>query len=90
MEIVNNRKLVRIIGMKGILGWVIAGMISLMMASAFVLVYAYSGTHITNPSGATDYKWRAGQYKAQWSEGISYMYMDENGFNNLSWPDWND
>lgn len=73
-----------LLGIKGLLGWIIAGMISLVIVSLFVLGYNYSGTHIANPSGATDYKWKPGQYKAVWSEGINYMRMDDNGFNNLS------
>ena len=74
----------KLLGIKGLLGWCIAGVIALAISSMFVLIYNYSGTHIANPSGATDYKWMPGQYKAGWSEGINYMHMDENGFNNLS------
>lgn len=78
-----------LLGIRGLLGWIIAGIISLAIASLFVLGYNYSGTHIANPSGATDYKWKPGQYKAVWSEGINYMKMDDNGFNNIS-SDTND
>lgn len=74
----------KIAGMNGLLGWLVAGIISIMLSSLFVLIYNYSGTHITNPSGSTDYKWQANQYKVTWNEGINYMRMDENGFNNLS------
>lgn len=72
------------VGIHGIAGWAIAGVIALGLSSLFVLIYNYSGTHIINPSGATDYKWHANQYKAQWAEGINYMRMDDNGFHNLS------
>lgn len=78
------KRLKRILGMRGLLGWFTAGILSLAIASLFVLVYNYSGTHITNPSEATDYKWMPAQYKAVWGEGINYMRMDDNGFNNLS------
>lgn len=73
-----------IAGIKGILGWCVAGLLSLVIASAFVMIYNFSGTHITNPSGATDYKWSANQYKGNMTEGINWMRMDANGFNNLS------
>ncbi len=85
----NNRCWNTTIVIKGIAEWIIAGLISLLISSFFVLIYNYSGTHIINLSGATDYKWVAGQYKAQWAEGINYMHMDENGFNNLSSDDEN-
>lgn len=79
----------KIAGMNGLLGWLIAGILSIIISSFFVLIYNYSGTHIANPSGSTDYKWQAGQYKATWGEGINYMRMDENGFNNLSSDTYN-
>lgn len=78
------KQLKEILGMKGLFGWFVAGMISLGVSSLFVLVYNYSGTHIVNLSGATDYKWIQNQYKANWGEGVTYMRMDDNGFNNLS------
>ncbi len=73
-----------ILGIRGLLGWFIAGVLSLAITSVFVMLYNYSGTHIVNPSGATDYKWPARQYKANLTEGINLMHMDANGFNNLS------
>lgn len=69
---------------KCFLSWCFAGLISLLISSAFVLLYNYSGTHIVNTSGATDYKWMPKQYKANMTEGINFMHMDANGFNNLS------
>lgn len=77
----NNYK--NIIGMEGLLGWFLAGIIGILLSSVFVLIYNYSGTHVINPSGATDYKWISKQYKANATEGINFMQMDENGFNNL-------
>lgn len=85
LEVIMEKvELKHIIGLQGLLGWILAGIIAIVISSVFVLIYNYSGTHITNPSGATDYKWPSKQYKAQWSEGINYMHMDANGFNNLS------
>ncbi len=69
---------------KQLFGWGAAGIIAILITSAFVLIYNYSGTHIANPSGATDYKWASNQYKGNMTEGINLMWMDENGFNNLS------
>jgi len=69
---------------KQLFGWGAAGITAILITSAFVLIYNYSGTHIANPSGATDYKWASNQYKGNMTEGINFMRMDENGFNNLS------
>ena len=65
---------------------VLAGVISLGILSLFVLVYDYSGIHISNPSGATDYKWNPYQFKTTMSEGFSWLRLDEDGFNNRSVP----
>lgn len=70
--------------LKNILGWVLAGIIAVVISSLFILVYNWSGTHIANPTGSTCYKWKPNQYKANATEGINYMHMDANGFNNLS------
>lgn len=69
---------------KEFLTWCLAGTFALFISSVFVLFYNYSGTHITNLSGATDYKWMPMQYKGNMIEGINFMHMDANGFNNLS------
>ena len=60
----------------------IAGLVALYILSAFLLVYGYSGIHISNPSGATDYKWMPYQLKTTMSEGFAWMRFDEYGFNN--------
>ena len=60
----------------------VAGLVALYMLSAFILVYGYSGIHISNSSGATDYKWLPHQLKTTMSEGFAWMRFDENGFNN--------
>lgn len=61
-----------------------AEIVSLAILSLSSLAYSYSGIHIKNPSGATDYAWMPNQWKANMTEGFSWMRMDENGFNNLS------
>lgn len=61
-----------------------AGIISLILLSLFTLIYSNSGIHITNPSKATDYCWEPYQYKANMTEGFSWLKMDADGFNNVS------
>ncbi len=61
---------------------IIAGIISIMLLSGFTVVYCNSGIHITNTTGATDYKWESGQLKTTMTEGFAWFRMDENGFNN--------
>ncbi len=61
-----------------------SGIVALIFLSVFCLVYSYSGIHVTNPSGATDYKWQSNQYKATMTEGNAWMKLDKNGFNNLN------
>lgn len=59
-----------------------AGIIAILVLSAFCLVYSYSGTHIDNTSSATDYKWLPNELRTTMSEGFSWLRMDTNGFNN--------
>ena len=59
-----------------------AGMISLVILSGFCLLYSFSGVHISNPSGSTDDKWEPGQWKATMTEGLAWLRMDKNGYNN--------
>lgn len=61
---------------------VLAGIVSLFILSLFSMVYCFSGVHIRNESGSTDYKWESGQRKANMTEGFSWLKMDANGFNN--------
>lgn len=63
--------------------FIIAIFISLIFMSAFCLVYNYTGCHITNPDGATDYKWESRQYFSTMKEGFSWFRFDKNGYNNL-------
>ena len=60
----------------------VAAIVSLVILSLFTLVYSYSGVHITNETGATDYKWESNQYKSIMNEGFSWMKMNADGFNN--------
>ena len=59
-----------------------AGLLALCILSFFLLVYDYTGIHVTNSSGATDYKWMPRQLKTTMTEGFAWMRFDENGFNN--------
>lgn len=69
-----------------------ACIVSLILLSGFVLFYSFSGTHIVNNTGATDYKWLPAQFKSNMVEGFSWLRMDNEGFNNIdssncSFPD---
>lgn len=59
-----------------------AGAISLAILSAVTLVYFYSGVHITNETGATDYRWEPNQFRSNMAEGFSRIRMNSDGFNN--------
>ena len=63
-----------------------AGLVSLVILSLFVFIYGFSGIHVPNPSGSTDYKWSSNQIKTNMSEGFSWLSMDYNGFNNTIIP----
>lgn len=65
---------------------VFSGMVSLLLCSAFVFVYSYSGPKMPTETGATDYKWQSYQRKFTMAEGFTYLKMDENGFNNAYEP----
>lgn len=65
----------------------LAIIISVYILSLFVVIYGFSGVHVTNASGATDYCWNPHQWKSTMTEGFSWFHMDSNGFNNLSVPE---
>lgn len=73
--------------MKGLI-WLIkacvAGLISLTVLSVFLLLYGYTGVHITSTTGATDYTWEPYQIKTTMTEGFAWFQMDQNGFNNVN------
>lgn len=58
-----------------------AGITAVILLSVFVLVYAYSGANVSNPSGATDYI-LGYRFRSNCKEGISWNFIDESGFNN--------
>ena len=60
----------------------ISGMLSLMLLSAFSVFINYTGVHITNLNGATDYTWEPRQLLTTVLEGFAFLRMDNNGFNN--------
>lgn len=62
----------------------IAGTISCVILSVFVILYKYEGVHISNVDNGTDYKWEQGQWKSNMTEGFAWFSMDDNGFNNQS------
>lgn len=60
----------------------IAAIVALIILSVINYIYGYTGIHIDNKTGATDYMWEPNQLKTNLSEGFSWLQMDENGFNN--------
>ena len=61
---------------------IVAGVISIIILSLFSMVYSNTGVHISNGTGATDYKWEPYQFKSTMSEGWSWFRFDSEGFNN--------
>lgn len=61
-----------------------AGIIALIVVSVFSFVYSYSGAHIRNRTGSTDYKYEPGQIVCNLKEGFSFFRMDDNGFHNAA------
>ena len=60
----------------------VAGVLALAILSVISFFYTYTGIHVTNTSGATDYVWQKNQLMVNMKEGFSFVEMDENGFNN--------
>lgn len=58
--------------------------VAVFVLNCFCYIYSYSGVHITNETGATDYKWMPNQWKATMTEGFAWFHMDASGFNNAS------
>ena len=65
----------------------IAGIISITILSIYIYFFSFSGVHIENKTKATDYTWEAFSKKSCTGEGVSWITMDQNGFNNRSFPD---
>lgn len=62
--------------------WILAIFVATIVTSVFVLFYYYSGVHVGDPTGSTDYKWKPHQFSGNAYEGFAHFKMDENGFNN--------
>ncbi len=58
--------------------------VTLVALSMFCMIYNYTGCHIKNNDGATDYKWGSYQYCATMKEGFSWLQFDYNGYNNVN------
>lgn len=73
--------------MKAIMKWIakaiIAGICSIAILSLFCVIYSYDGIHISSHTGATDYVWESGQFKSTMKEGLAWLKMDQNGYNNI-------
>ncbi len=68
----------------------VAGILALATASAVCLIYYNPGIHITNETGATDYRWIANSFQSNMTEGIAWNLTDKNGFyNSADAPDKN-
>lgn len=61
---------------------VIAGILALVILSVINIPYIYTGIHIDNETGATDYIWGENQLKTNMTEGYAWITMDKYGFNN--------
>lgn len=59
-----------------------AAIISVIILSAVNIIYNYTGIHVENTTGATDYVWESGQLKTTMREGFAWLKLDSNGYNN--------
>lgn len=67
---------------------IIAGVLAFSVACAVCLIYYNPGIHITNETGATDYRWLSNSFTGTMIEGIAWHKTDRNGFyNDSSAPD---
>ena len=60
----------------------IAGGLAIVILSVINIPYFYTGIHIDNETGATDYIWESGQIRTNMTEGYAWLTMDRYGFNN--------
>ena len=63
---------------------VTAGLIAVAILSIVNLMYHYTGVHIENDTGATDYVWESKQIRTNMKEGFAWLQLDKNGFNNTA------
>ena len=59
-----------------------AGVCAFALLCAFCLGYYKLDPHIASKDGATDYVWPANSWSTRATEGISFVRVDENGYNN--------
>lgn len=78
-------------GWKNIFIWFIkagiAGCMALAVLSVISVFYNYTGVHVASETGATDYRWESGQWRATMTEGFAWTRIDQNGYNNAAQPD---
>ncbi len=60
----------------------ISGIISIVILSAVAFMYNYTGVHTRSVSCATDYVYSPGAYLSTMAEGMAWLHMDQNGYNN--------
>lgn len=70
-----------------LLEWCIAFVIAVILTSIFSYGYRFYGINTFDPTGSTDFKWNAYQFKSNFEEGFSWIRTDENGYNNDYRPD---
>lgn len=63
---------------------VIAGSLAVAIISVISIFYNYTGVHIDNKVGTTDYTWESGQIRTNMTEGFAWIRLDDYGFNNTS------
>lgn len=73
-----------ILWFKNLIKFILSSCIAVFILCCFCYVYNYSGVHITNETGATDYIWEPGQWKATMTEGFAWFHMDDSGYNNTN------
>lgn len=61
---------------------IVAGSVAVGMLSLLNLALGYTGVHIDNKTGTTDYVWESNQIRTNTSEGFAWLQVDEFGFNN--------
>ena len=59
-----------------------SGCMAVIILSMISIFYNYTGVHIENKTGATDYIWEPEQLRTNMTEGFAWLRMDEFGFNN--------
>lgn len=80
---INNKRIIELVKI------VFAGVISALILNVFVVFYGYSGVHVENKTGATDYTWLSHMLRTNMEEGFSIFHFDSYGFNNIVHDDHN-